>query len=419
MPVKNPELSRLVRRALKAEGGALPLEGNTEEFLRNHFERLPLLGSAQPGIELSWKEFFASVPALHKAETVRFLTPTATAMGLPREEVEKDLEELGGLTQEAFEQYFRSHSVTFAVQEGVQYWDSIRRPAESLAKLLGTPVSVTVMATPGRSAGTDLHYDSGDVFAVQLQGAKHWDVFEPQDVWPCIRTPAQDPDREAGALVLEGSYDLQRGDVLYVPRGWIHEVRNVGDEPSLHASFVAHANSWLSLFANLMDQGFDSLRDRLYWREAITRDDVEAQDGEVMLERFLDELGDEMRSRLARHGWANFDHVYNDSEQRRLRQQAQESLSHVEESNGVRIVPSGAHYLIRHSNTGDFVRVSSDGARFFDVPAPLFHRICSEDPLPLKQLEEEAFSEEDIINGLYVLVSETGAFRLEKAPQDP
>lgn len=406
-------LSHLVERALRRGRGELVFDVDVEEFLRHHFERRPVTAPARAGISLTWDEFFADLPSCHEAGTVRYLTPETPAVGMPREEVNAILNDLGGTTPEAFRQYFAEAPVTFAVQGGVRYWESIRRPAESLAERLGTHVSVTVMATPAHTAGTSLHYDSSDVFAVQLQGSKRWAVFEPQDPWPCSRTPQRQLNREEGALVPRGSFDLGEGDVLYVPRGWLHDVRNAGDQPSLHASFVVHPNTWLSLFANLIDQGFDALRDRLEWRESLSATDSDPREALAVLDRFVAELRGEMAQRLVAHGWAGFDHVVNDAPNRELREGARRSLESCEDSNGVRVVRTGAHYLLRHSNEGDFVRVSGDGSRFHDVPARLFERVsAAEDGVSLAELEQDSFSEDEIVNGLHALVHESGAFRL-------
>jgi ribosomal protein L16 Arg81 hydroxylase len=83
------------------------------------------------------------------------------------------------------------------------------------------------------------HWDTHDVFALQLIGRKRWQVFAPTFPLPlgmhtsersghaCPPTPALD-------VVLEA------GDLLYVPRGWWHHAIAF-DEPSLHFSIGTYA----------------------------------------------------------------------------------------------------------------------------------------------------------------------------------
>jgi ribosomal protein L16 Arg81 hydroxylase len=78
------------------------------------------------------------------------------------------------------------------------------------------------------------HWDTHDVFAIQLLGRKRWQVFAPtltlplgmqtseRSGMPCPATPVLD-------CVLDS------GDMLYVPRGWWHQAIPL-DEASLHLS---------------------------------------------------------------------------------------------------------------------------------------------------------------------------------------
>lgn len=80
------------------------------------------------------------------------------------------------------------------------------------------------------------HWDTRDVFAIQLIGRKRWIVYKPsleaplytqqsidvEDRYPCPSEPYMD-------IVLEP------GDMLYLPRGWWHNPLPLG-EPSFHLS---------------------------------------------------------------------------------------------------------------------------------------------------------------------------------------
>jgi ribosomal protein L16 Arg81 hydroxylase len=83
------------------------------------------------------------------------------------------------------------------------------------------------------------HWDTHDVLAIQLIGTKRWRVFAPTHQLPlrCQTSKyhkAECPD----APVFE--VDLSRGDALYLPRGWWHEVLPLPNEESLHISIGIH-----------------------------------------------------------------------------------------------------------------------------------------------------------------------------------
>jgi ribosomal protein L16 Arg81 hydroxylase len=108
--------------------------------------------------------------------------------------------------------------------------------SEELGALFLTSRTTTVLfASFGHTPGFAVHWDSRDVYALQVEGEKHWSVYEPSRVAPLGRGDASIPGcGEPGPLCWEGT--MQRGDLLYIPRGWWHEVTST-DSPSLHLNF--------------------------------------------------------------------------------------------------------------------------------------------------------------------------------------
>jgi cupin superfamily protein len=407
MKLPSPELDRV--------RGSLVLEVDVERFLANEFERLPFAAPARSGIELSWRDFFAALPRCHEQGDLRYLDPKISSGGPPNEEVVAELEKLGGLTPEAFERYFHENQVTLAATRGGEHWKALGGAERSMAELFDTGISVVVIATPARTAGTAIHYDDGDVLPIQFQGEKRWEVFEPQDQFPCNRTPRRKLRLAEGSLIAHQVYDLKPSDGLYVPRGWIHRVSNRGDEPSLHGSFVINANTWLSVFANLMDHAFATLRGCQRWRQALTPADIGSPEALVEIDHFVEELRQQMRSGMVEGGTASFDFVVNSPAGEELRALARQSIAEVEPGPGVRVRRSGAHYLLRHSDNVGFVRVSGDGKRYYDVPSRFFYSVLRKDGISLADLEGASFSPQEIADGLHTLVYKTGAFRLESS----
>jgi hypothetical protein len=92
-------------------------------------------------------------------------------------------------------------------------WPGTRDLAVGLSSELEEEVQVNAYLTPGDEVGLPRHADHHDVIVLQLHGSKQWQVLD-----------------GAGESVVEVS--LVPGDLLYVPRGWPHEVR--ADSLSLH-----------------------------------------------------------------------------------------------------------------------------------------------------------------------------------------
>ena len=74
--------------------------------------------------------------------------------------------------------------------------------------------------TPASAQGLALHCDDVEVFACQLEGTKEWRLYAPLD--PLARTHSPDYRRsEVGAETHR--VILREGDMLYVPRGTVHQ----------------------------------------------------------------------------------------------------------------------------------------------------------------------------------------------------
>ena len=121
-------------------------------------------------------------------------------------------------------------------------WAPLRTFSDALARELGHPVQVNAYLTPEGAQGFDAHYDTHDVFVVQTAGTKEWRVHapvlphpRPDDEWTHFRDEVR--AAASGEPVLVRT--LEPGDVVYLPRGWIHAARaNAG--LSLHLTFGIH-----------------------------------------------------------------------------------------------------------------------------------------------------------------------------------
>jgi hypothetical protein len=141
------------------------------------------------------------------------------------------------------------------VLQGLQLTDPhLARVANNLALDLDQAVQVNAYLTPAAARGLELHFDYHDVFVLQLDGAKHWRVWE-----PLARTA--EPVREAkvpmptfdelGPPALD--LTLTAGDCLYLPRGFPHAAAAL-DTSSSHLTIGVLTTTWQHAVRHALDE---------------------------------------------------------------------------------------------------------------------------------------------------------------------
>lgn len=121
---------------------------------------------------------------------------------------------------------------TIVLQGLHRLWPPIIGFTRTLIDDLGHPAQVNAYVTPSSSQGFDPHYDTHDVFVLQIAGEKHWRIHAPVHVDPLRSQPWTDHRAAvARAATHEPVIDavLRPGDALYLPRGWIHSATALGD----------------------------------------------------------------------------------------------------------------------------------------------------------------------------------------------
>jgi len=149
---------------------------------------------------------------------------------------------------------------------------------------------VNAYITPAQSQGFAPHYDTHDVFVLQISGSKRWRVHEPVLLSPMPDETWQQRSAEVRARAEDRPLidtDLQPGDCLYLPRGFVHSAVAHG-ETSIHLTFGIHASTERdvleALFTVMSEQG---------WRSALPAGWDPASDaGVAQLAGVIKALGD-------------------------------------------------------------------------------------------------------------------------------
>ncbi|MCW2722103.1 cupin domain-containing protein [Pseudonocardia sp.] len=136
-----------------------------------------------------------------------------------------------------------AEGTTVVLQALHRLWPPVIDFATRLGAELGHPVQANAYVTPRASRGFSAHYDVHDVFVLQLAGRKHWTVHAPVHTDPLRDQPWNDHARAVAARARDDAPAidtvLEPGDVLYLPRGWLHAATALG-ETSAHLTVGVH-----------------------------------------------------------------------------------------------------------------------------------------------------------------------------------
>lgn len=143
---------------------------------------------------------------------------------------------------------------TLVLQGLHRIWPALVDFAAALRTDLGHPVQINSYLTPRAAQGFAHHYDVHDVFVLQVVGTKHWQIHAPVHPDPLRSQPWTDRRGEVERVsAAEPLIDtvLEPGDVLYLPRGYVHGAR-AQDGISLHLTVGIHPVTRYSIVESLL-----------------------------------------------------------------------------------------------------------------------------------------------------------------------
>ncbi|NXD22640.1 RIOX1 oxygenase, partial [Spelaeornis formosus] len=143
-----------------------------------------------------------------------------------------------------------------------------------LQEQFGSMAGANTYLTPPGTQGFAPHYDDIEAFVLQLEGKKHWRVYRPRtdaEVLPRFSS-ANLTQAELGEPVLETV--LEPGDLLYFPRGFIHQGDCLPDAHSLHITVSSfQRNSWGDFLEKLLPAALQmALEEDVEYRQGLPMD---------------------------------------------------------------------------------------------------------------------------------------------------
>jgi ribosomal protein L16 Arg81 hydroxylase len=181
---------------------------------------------------------------------------------------------------------------TISIMTMQQRWLPIAVLCRHLEAVFHCPVHANMYLTPPGAQGFDAHFDTHEVLVLQLEGHKHWKLYGPGRALPLVDEGfpvARDtlgPPREV---------ILEPGDLLYLPRGHVHEAFT-SECASLHLTVGINVFRWV----DLMQEALTLLaREDRRFRESLPPGSLAGEVPAALGERFrelLDALANRARA---------------------------------------------------------------------------------------------------------------------------
>jgi hypothetical protein len=188
---------------------------------------------------------------------------------------------------------------------------------EKFKRFFNCEVYVNAFATPPGIQSVYRHFDPHDVFAFQIRGKKVWRFHKPLNGYSKFVTkqPLVDVRDEHTDLEFDREITLAPGDLMYFPRGAIHEVvADEGDEYSFHFTLTLVYNTWSDLLLNAVQEVSKEWLTKEEFRNyaplMLSGTDQFRGAGETVLHSFLNLL----KSRIDEKGLQGFSEATRDSD---------------------------------------------------------------------------------------------------------
>ncbi|MCF2970440.1 cupin domain-containing protein [Synechococcus sp. Nb3U1] len=219
-----------------------------ETFLNDHWERRPLWVS---GRDPGYFQHLFSVGALE--DILRFSRVKPPEIKVVREQQEllpeRYLKPTGEIHLNQIYKVF-TEGYTVIINGLQQFNASLALFCCNLQAFLCHRIVANLYFSPQGSKALFPHYDTHDVFVLQVEGSKQWYLYPPPQPVPLLNSFQPVIPSERLGSPLKEVY-LQAGDLLYIPRGFVHEAETQ-TQPSLHLTLGVYPFQWLDLLTSAL-----------------------------------------------------------------------------------------------------------------------------------------------------------------------
>jgi ribosomal protein L16 Arg81 hydroxylase len=138
---------------------------------------------------------------------------------------------------------------TLVIYKLEEYWKPLAELCRAFEQYFSCLANAALFLTPKHAQGFPMHFDATDAFILQAEGSKVWRIYNAS---PYLALGKDDQPYLADNLPApEQELCLQAGDLLYVPRGCVHEVLTT-DAPSLHITVDTKLFTWVDFITHAL-----------------------------------------------------------------------------------------------------------------------------------------------------------------------
>jgi ribosomal protein L16 Arg81 hydroxylase len=217
-----------------------------DTFFKDYYEKKPLL------IEGEDPDKFKSVLTLEEIDSYLatstpcypdvFLVDAARDLA-PEQYSFQNSNPAGRIDLPRAYQLFQS-GATISISQLNQRLPGLGALCRAIERYTSHPFQTNIYLTPPNAQGFKTHYDTHDVFVLQVSGTKRWTLNESPVELPLHGQHFNSQAHTAGAVTRE--FTMRAGDMLYCPRGLCHAAQST-DETSLHITLGLIGRTWADL----------------------------------------------------------------------------------------------------------------------------------------------------------------------------
>jgi hypothetical protein len=137
---------------------------------------------------------------------------------------------------------------TIILMEHEQHSAAMLRLRHEVERAFHAPVRTHVYLTPRNAQGFSPHWDPTNVFVLQFTGTKEWAIYDSPVTLPTDRQLLYPGEWTRVEPTLTAT--LEPGDLLYIPRGFVHEAHS-GDAVSGHVTLELQALTYADLLRQI------------------------------------------------------------------------------------------------------------------------------------------------------------------------
>ena len=217
-----------------------------ELFFEEYWEKQPLV------IKRSEPKYFGSLLSLDEVDrvltTLDLRYPNVTLKNADRKITSEDYTVRGDSLDVAkvYQLFAEGSTITLAYLDTVV--PALTSFCRSLESEFSFPFQANAYLTPAGAKGAKHHYDTHDVFVLQVVNSKQWTTYGTPIELPLSGQDFDSSVHERGASTLD--FQLDAGDIAYIPRGVVHDARS-GEDVSLHITAGILSYTWIDLLLEL------------------------------------------------------------------------------------------------------------------------------------------------------------------------